>query len=397
MSFLTFMKRNIALAFLLICLMSCKDPVYDPNPVAAIKAQSVENYAVIVYASYEDSYKKALDLKTAAQSFLDAPSQSAFNAVKTAWLNARIPYEQTEAYRFYGGPIDDENGPEPLINSWPMDEAFIDYVEGNAASGIINDTVTYPSITKAVLVSLNTLTGETEVSCGYHAIEFLLWGQDFNDNGPGDRPYTDYVRGSGGTAHNQERRSAYLMACIDLLIDNLGAVADAWSPTNPGNYRAKFVASPDASLALILTGLGSFAKGELAGQRMTVAWTSHSQEEEHSCFSDNTDQDIVLGQEGIYNVYTGRYVRTDGTIIDGTGIDELIKAKDSALNDLMLNKLQAANAATKAIPHPFDQSIQDKPSGAQQKVLDAINAIKAEADELVEAAKTGLGITLIIS
>ena len=48
-------------------------------------------------------------------------------------------YSPTEVFRFYGGPIDDDNGPEGLLNAWPLDEVFIDYVLGNPDAGIIND------------------------------------------------------------------------------------------------------------------------------------------------------------------------------------------------------------------------------------------------------------------
>ena len=71
---------------------------------------------------------------------------------RKAWLAAREPYGQTEAFRFYGGPIDDAKGPEGRINAWPLDEAYIDSVKGKAGSGIINNRKI--PLTKAKLASL---------------------------------------------------------------------------------------------------------------------------------------------------------------------------------------------------------------------------------------------------
>lgn len=377
------MKYHYYLLLITICIISCKkkNTEIQPDP----KKLVVENYASIVFASYEDSYTKAVDLKASAQNFLASPSAQKLEAVKAAWLAARVPYEQTEAYRFYGGPIDDEStGPEGLLNSWPMDEAFIDYVEGDAKAGIINNPTTYPNITVSLLDSLNTLDGETEVSSGYHAIEFLLWGQDFSENGPGNRPFTDYVVGASGTASNQLRRGKYLEAAIDLLIQNLSTLIEAWKP-GVANYRQTFVNDPQNSLVHIFTGMGSLAKGELAGERMTVALGTHEQEEEHSCFSDNTVNDIILCQKSITNVYKGTYTRNDGTLLDGPGIDELVNANNKDLNSAMISKLDLATEAVNKIPNPFDQAIRSGNPG-EQKVLTAANAIKAEADKLVEVA-----------
>ena len=38
------------------------------------------------------------------------PTPATLEAAKRAWLLARDDYGPTEAYRFYGGPIDNEDG-----------------------------------------------------------------------------------------------------------------------------------------------------------------------------------------------------------------------------------------------------------------------------------------------
>lgn len=172
-----------------------------PADLARVQHAFAETYAEIVYASYVDSLTTAQTLRAALDAFIANPSEATHQAAKLAWLAAQEPYGQTEVYRFYGGPIDGEDGPEALLNSWPLDEAFIDYVEGAPNAGIINHSEQYPEITQELLVELNQVDSEESVTTGYHAIEFLLWGQDFNDDGPGDRPYTDYIK--GGTLPTQ--------------------------------------------------------------------------------------------------------------------------------------------------------------------------------------------------
>ena len=180
---------------------------------ASVSSDVVENYSEIVLANYKDTYEDAMQLQNKINEFIAEPSQARMEAAKDAWLNARESYGQTEAFRFYGGPIDDEDGPEGQLNAWPLDEAYIDYVIGGAESNanIINSPDVFPDINTDMIAELNEQGSETNVSSGYHAIEFLLWGQDLSEGpGGGERPYTDYLTTNEGTATNQDRRSTYL-------------------------------------------------------------------------------------------------------------------------------------------------------------------------------------------
>ena len=97
-----------------------------------------------------------------------------------------------------------------------MDEAYVDYVAGDAGAGIVNDRAAYPKITEDVIVEGNEKGGETNISSGWHAIEFLLWGQDRSKDGPGARPAGDY-----STAPNARRRATYLRVTTQRLLSDL--------------------------------------------------------------------------------------------------------------------------------------------------------------------------------
>lgn len=348
----------------------------------------VERYAALVNENYTDAVAKARVLRAAVDAFVADPTEAKLTAARTAWLEARPAYGQSEAFRFYGGPIDDEDtGPEGRINAWPLDEAYIDAVEGAPQAGIINATTEYPTLSEELLKSLNERDGETNIATGYHAIEFLLWGQDRSVTGPGNRPATDFV--DGGTAPNAARRRQYLKLATDLLVKDLESVQVQWAP-GADNYGKQFSAQePGEAVLQVLTGLGSLSGAELSGERMTVAYDNKDQEDEHSCFSDNTKADLHNNALGIQNVYLGRY----GTQ-DGKGLDELVAAVDPELDREMKQRLQASLDAIQAIPGPFDQAIlgADNTEG-RQKVKAAIDALRAQTETLVDVA-TALGITL---
>jgi putative iron-regulated protein len=314
--------------------------------------------------------------------FVAAPSETTLLAAQDAWLAAREPYGQTESYRFYDGPIDNpEDGPEGRINAWPLDEAYIDYVIGNPQAGIINNPTEFPTLSKELIAEQNEKGAEENISTGYHAIEFLLWGQDTSSDGPGARPVADYLAGSA----NFDRRGQYLQIVSELLVDDLQFVSDAWEPG--AAYRTEITtADPREALRRMIQGMGALSGAELSGERMGTALDNRDQEDEHSCFSDNTHRDLRANAIAIENVYLGR----SGTLT-GPSLSDLVKARDAALDERLRTEMAASIAAIEAIPTPFDQSLMNDDGRA--KISTAIDALQAQTATTVEVA-TLLGVTI---
>ena len=362
----------------------------NQNASSSELKQVVLNYANIVHASYVDSLNLAKNMQEKIDNFLEAPSQKGLDEAKQSWIDSRFPYLQTEVYRFYGGPIDDEDGPEGLLNAWPMDESYVDYVKGSPKSGIVNKPADYPEITQELLLSLNEKEGEENISCGYHAIEFLLWGQDFNTDGPGNRPFTDYT-----TAANADRRKEFLKITVNLLIENLQSLVNEWAPEEE-NYRNSFVnLKPKESFQKILLGMTLLAGFELAGERILVAYESKAQEDEHSCFSDTTHNDSIYDIVGIKNVWTGKYTSADGSIIEGPGIRNFALSIDTDLTEKIDNSLKLALKTSMEIPRPFDQAIlAEKGSDTSNSIISLVEELENTADNLViMAEKSGVKIS----
>ncbi|MFN8452209.1 MAG: imelysin family protein [Anaerolineae bacterium] len=380
-------KLSVRVVLLLLVGVVGLTPAFSQDDLAALKQQAIATYADIVFAGYEDAYTLALRLQAAVDAFVAEPSEEAFLAARETWRAAREPYGQTEAFRFYGGPIDDAGGPEALINAWPLDEAYVDYVEGAPNSGVINNPEKYPTIDADLLESLNESGSEENISVGYHAIEFLLWGQDLATDGAGARPYTDYT-----TAPNADRRGQYLTIAADLLVGHLAFLKDAWDPGIDDNYRAQFLAfAPDQALGDMLTGIGVLSKSELAGERMFTAYDNRDQEDEHSCFSDNTHRDLINNLRGISNVYLGEYTRIDGSVVSGTGLSAVMAATDADASQRTLDLLAQATDQIAAIHVPFDRAIAEEQYRPQ--VLDSVLTLFDLGDQIAENARL-LGIRI---
>ena len=356
-------------------------------------AQSVESNAVVrqygelVFAAYSDNLTGALEMQKAISALLAAPSAQTLSDARKSWLAAREWYLQTEAFRFYGGPIDNEKGPEGRINSWPMDESYVDYVAGKPKAGLINDRRV--QISKASLSRLSGRGGEENVSTGWHAIEFILWGQDVSNTGPGDRPFEDFV---DGKKNNADRRRTFLQTVTELLVDDLRYLVTAWTPSAP-NYRAKFERDGTESIRKMFVGLGSLSRGELAGERMEVAMNTQDQEDEHSCFSDNTHRDVVGDALGIENVWLARFKRRDGSVVQGASLFALVAAKDAAIAERVSKQIRQSIVFAEDIPAPFDQAIKganDAPG--RVRIRKTIDSLVQQSKDLADAAGV-LGIT----
>jgi len=284
-------------------------------------------------------------------------------AARAAWIAARPAYLQTEPFRFGNPTVDDWEG---RVNAWPLDEGLIDYVDttygGDNPMATLN-VIANPTFTLSgvdidatqitpdlIAKTLHEAGGfEANVASGYHAIEFLLWGQDLHGTGPGagQRPYTDYASGAACTGGHCDRRAAYLQAATDLLVQDLSEMVAVWGPD--GAAAQRITGNPDAALSAMLTGMGSLSYGELAGQRMRLGLMLNDPEEEHDCFSDNTHNSDYYDGLGIQNVYLGHYTRTDGTVISGPSLSDLVAAADPTVDAQLKAELEATMVAMTAL------------------------------------------------
>lgn len=382
---------------------------FSPALAADGAKDVLKTYADIAQAGYEDSLETAKTMQLAINEFLSEPTEPNLRAARAAWIAARIPYMQTEAYRFGNAIVDDWEG---KVNAWPLDEGLIDYVaevygaespenELYVANVIKNVSLTMggkkidtSKFTKELLADELQEAGgvEANVATGYHAVEFLLWGQDLNgtDAGAGNRPATDFDAKNCSNG-NCARRAEYLSTVTDLLVDDLAWMAEQWAA---GGDARKGVGDGEEGLTTIMTGLGSLSYGELAGERIKLGLMIHDPEEEHDCFSDNTHASHFFDALGIRNVYLGRYRRADGSFVGGASVSDLVKAKDPKVDAEVRAKLDATMDAMNALylraltTESYDQMIGEGNEEGNKVVQDVVDALLGQTKAIERAVAT---------
>lgn len=396
-------------------------------------AEFLDTYAKIASANYSDSLNDAKDLQKAIEKLAKSPSEATLEHAKKAWLESRESYGQSEAFRLSNGPIDAEEGwvadayqsLEGQLNAWPLDENLIDYTidaDGKTTTdniisskgkftpgGELAIPVNIDKITPEVLSELNENGGDANVTSGYHAIEFLLWGQDQDYNNfiednvtkgaltAGQRPVTDFT-----TDAFAARRLEYLKAAADKLVSDLATVNSAWG--KDGKYRQALTGEltgksknlnlpTQDALKDIFAGLGVFMKSELANERIAVAVLTPSEEDEHSCFSDNTHRDIVTNYQGFKNILTGEY---NGKQYGFNALEALSKADRKSIEELMKKiekRIDMVDSKAKTEMH-FDYQIMPKNKAEVKNIVALKNDMRKLGDKMVTVAKAfGVNLT----
>lgn len=355
-------------------------------------AAEIVSYANLVHASYDRAYKRALVLQTSIAALLEKPDAATLSAAREAWIGAHVAYSETEAFRFYEGPIDfaaqedGDEGPEGRLNAWPLNEAFIDYVKGDAKAGLINDTSI--KLTQKSIRERDQVSDESDVTTGYHAVEFLLWGQDLSLTGPGARPASDYVAGN----EINDRRRLYLKTVTEGIVDDMLWLTSQWDMRLGKVYAHQFVALDQRdALGRILTGMATLSGFELASERMSVALDSGDQEDETSCFSDTSHLAFRADQQSIANIWFG-------TLDDwkGQGLQGLVARVDPDLEKRVSAQVLKTNAALDAVPAPVDNILaSEEGSAGRAKMEAAVTELLEESKLFVEVGKAlGLNISV---
>ncbi len=349
---------------------AAKPKTLDAAEVAAF----LDRYTDLVKKNYADTLAAAKNLRDKIEGFVKAPSAETQVAAKEAWKAARLSYSKTEAYRFYGGPIDHaDTGPEGFINAWPMDESYVDSVKDLPKSGIINDKQKFPKIDKESLRSMNEKDGETNIATGYHAIEFLLWGQDLSATGPGERSYEDFV---DGKKDNADRRRQYLQAVTSLLVEDLEKVNSAWQD---GSFPKELKAMPPHdAIQKVMTGLTTLSFDEMAGERMMVALEKKDQENEQDCFSDFSLNDLHANQLGILEVW------------QAADLKKVFLKSESKSVAKISQELSASEKRLKSFTNftkTFDQMVISKDKKDRQTMEAVIKGLHSQARSLGQMAK----------
>lgn len=318
-------KMLLLLLAATVALPACS----DDNPAEVPQAgpdysEMLGNYSQnVVVATYADLAGKAAALNAAASAFAGDPtSQPKLDAAAAAWKSAREPWELSEAFLF--GPAAFLSL-DPSLDSWPVDRQQL--------SGVLNSAF---ALTPEFIAE-----GLGPALRGFHTIEYLL----FRDGSPR----------AAGDVTTRERE--YLVSVTQVLADDAALLSGEWTGgfahefAHAGQSGSRYQTQGDALLEII-EGIVGIAD-EVANGKIADPFDQQDVELVESQFSWNSLTDFQHNMGSVWNAYTGGYPYGS----DGPGLDELVHARDAALDARIQSEIQAAITAIGAIPAPFRNNL----------------------------------------
>ena len=273
-------------------------------------------------------------------------------AVQHAWRDARIPWEQSEAFLF--GPVDTD-AHDPFLDTWPLNVTDLEAIIASDAD-----------------IATVELADDVQ---GFHALEYLLF-QDMNGN-------TDPAA-IVAALHNDERRRAYARRVANEFVGHTQALRNSWDPAM-GNFVAELAMAGhgsmtyDSETAAMQTLLEAMIG--IAAELHDAKLGAPSPAEEESRYSNNSRIDFLNNVRSINNVYEGRFDQSDRTSM---GVTDFVANQNPALDAEVRMAIRDTKAAIIAIPEPFGQSITGHPEDVA-KAIEAAKALEAKLGEVLEA------------
>ncbi len=350
---MSFTYKLLTTLILFSLLIACKD---DPVTPGDNYASNLENIASdVILSTYEDLHDATEILAASLATLRINPTQENLDAARQAWRNARKPWEQSEGFLF--GPVD-QQGIDPAIDSWPVNETDLDAVLNSSES-----------LTKSYVDGLDgTLKG-------FHTIEYLIFGVD------GLKEVTSFTT----------RQFEYLNACSESLAGSTLQLYHSWKPEEEnfiqnllkaGETGLSIYPSQKAGLEEIVNGLVVIAD-EVGNGKINDPFIQQNITLEESRFSANSKQDFADNIRSIQNVYLGTYGNQDGP-----GISAIVNSKDASLDQVVTTAIADAVAAIESIEGTFTAAIFHAPASvqhAQTKVRDLQQLLEGEVLPLINS------------
>ncbi len=335
------------------CSKGGNDGDDNPNPPGAddFKKNMLVNYAdKIIIPAYTDLNAKIITLESAVNAFLDAPSTTTNDAIKSPFKSAYLSYESVSAPFF---------GPaaalllNSFINTFPTVPAKI---EGAIQSGIYDFTIPLAS----------------DSIQGFPALEYLLFS---------DGAVSKYTETNSS---NRKKYVADLIARMKLLVNN---TLSQWN----SSYRTTFINSLKTDVGSSIGFLvNQFAYEMDAMKGPRIGWPFGKQsngivfaDKCEGYYSGISAELAVANLTSLKNYYTGG---------PGDGIaDYLVYIKKDQLNTDVLNQFEIALTALKNIPDPMSAAFTGNAAlveEAYKQVQKLLTLIKTDV-----ASATGVQIT----
>ncbi len=310
----------------------------------------------VIIPTYQQLVAKAAKLSQTTDAFTTNPGAETLKAARNAWIAAREPWEQSEAFAF--GPAD-SLGYDGDLDDWPVNETDV--------QAVINSN---DKLTPEYIANLQT------TQKGFHTMEILLFGTNNNKKADDFSP----------------RELAYLKALATAFDGTANSLLESWQKGVQGNppYREVLVTAGNENNQAYLTvtaALEEIVQGvlgcldEVANEKIGEPLATKKTDGLESRFSHTSLQDFKNNLLSVQNAYLGT-VPAAGT--SGKSLRDLVAGADPELDKQIKMEMEGAIAAVDAIPAPIETNITSPDALAKlEAAKTAVEALFSTMEEKV--------------
>lgn len=370
-------KQFLPVLFLFLVFAGCGKKNVESNntyEIAQLKKSFLASFELAA-TRHQNAFGA---FRQAGVSFTQIPTFLKFNDFKGKWITARHHFQILQLYkRMQGGIANPMDYVEGEVETPLMDPSYIDYVTGDPV-GIITDPTNYPNIQGTTVAAWHETAGSNK-TLGFQVVEFLLWGEDTNPNGPGARTSVDYDVGDP----IGDRRRAFLsfaMFFLDLEV-------------NKNFYTANFEeavlrADNESFLTFVLNGVIMYIEDDVVARALNKTFISQDPNDELNVFSDNSLNEIGKMLEALDLVLIGRDYFSEHNNMFLLDFIRFIAPETAASIE---TSLTAAHETIASINGSFDNAI-NNPS-ERPKIQQAMGHLNSVASDL-RSFGVNYGLTL---
>ena len=352
------------------------------NPELSASAKEIAlEYVQQIDTDFKQAGIEIEKFQSSIATLTDQTNIENLNLSKQAWLNAHSAYELTTLHRYYATQLMGEQDSLALmqlqyqINHWPIVPGYIDYVDGYPDSGIVHDINV--NLDADSLREQHGSFDVSEVTLGFHAIEFLLWGYDADSVA---RPATDFDAvleltpkeiESGYTLEqlSNNRRRLFLTVVADTLVKDFLAVQSLWLAEKPSISQRIESISGTELIVILADSMSAMLTQELLQRSLYPMLNGDFVESVQSPYSRSTQNAVSSQLSGLERLLLERQTE------NGTTLDLVFSAISDEFSEFFYQNFDASKACLVLLYSNREGDSASPTTARETEVVECINLL----------------------
>ena len=352
------------------------------NPELSASAKEIAlEYVQQIDTDFKQAGIEIEKFQSSIATLTDQTNIENLNLSKQAWLNAHSAYELTTLHRYYATQLMGEQDSLALmqlqyqINHWPIVPGYIDYVDGYPDSGIVHDINV--NLDADSLREQHGSFDVSEVTLGFHAIEFLLWGYDADSVA---RPATDFDAvleltpkeiESGYTLEqlSNNRRRLFLTVVADTLVKDFLAVQSLWLDEKPSISQRIESISGTELIVILADSMSAMLTQELLLRSLYPMLNGDFVESVQSPYSRSTQNAVSSQLSGLERLLLERQTE------NGTTLDLVFSAISDEFSEFFYQSFDASKACLVLLYSNREGDSASPATARETEVVECINLL----------------------